>query len=388
MLYCAEQQTSILLADVLSLLPGMIFDLRVSGFSQRIVVAPHLPPVIAHSLGLALVATSAAPLVLLDQNLRLIAASASFCRDFQIDPATVCGSYLVDIGAGEWNVPQLSSLLNATASDYAEVKDYEMDLQRQGQPTRRLVLNAQKLKYAEESEVRLVLSVADITDARAAEKLTDELLREKDVLLQELNHRVANSLQIIASVLMQNARKVQSEESRIHLVDAHHRVMSVASLQKQLAVSRIGDVELRPYFSALCESIGSSMIHDREKVSLDVTTDDSITTSDTSICLGLIVTELVINALKHAFPDNRAGRILVDYRRRGDDWTLTVDDDGVGFSENPADAKAGLGTGIVQALANHLGAHVDVASKNTGTKVAIAHTATPVLVGQVAAQAV
>jgi two-component sensor histidine kinase len=351
-------------------------------------MAPHPSSDIALSLGLALVATSTAPLVLLDQNLRLIAASASFCRAFQIDPATVPGSPLADIGAGEWNVSQLSSLLNATASGYAKVTDYEMDLLRQGQPTRRLVLNAQKLQYAEESDVRLVLSVADVTDARAAEKLKEELLREKDVLLQELHHRVANSLQIIASVLMQNARKVQSEESRIHLVDAHHRVMSVASLQKQLAVSRLGDVELRPYFSALCESIGSSMICDREKVSLDVTTDDSITTSDKSICLGLIVTELVINALKHAFPDNRAGRILVDYRRRGDNWTLTVDDDGVGFSENPADAKPGLGTGIVQALAAQLGGHVDVASNNAGTKVSVVHTATPVLVDQVVAQAV
>ena len=351
-------------------------------------MASRPSPEIALSLGLALVATSTAPLLLLDQNLRLIAASASFVAAFQIDPATVPGCRLVDMGAGEWNVSQLSSLLNATASGYAEVIDYEMDLVRPGQPTRRLVLNAQKLKYAEESDVRLVLSVADITDARAAEKHRDEILREKEVLLQEFHHRVANSLQIIASVLMQNARKVQSEETRVHLVDAHHRVMSVASLQKQLAVSRLGDVELRPYFSALCESIGSSMIHDREKISLDVTTDGSITTSDTSICLGLIVTELVINALKHAFPDNRAGRIFVDYRGRGAGWTLSVHDDGVGFSEHPSEAKPGLGTGIVQALASQLGAHIDIASKNTGTKVSIVHTATPVLADQAAGQVV
>ena len=82
-----------------------------------------------------------------------------------------------------------------------------------------------------------MLSVTDITHARAAEKLKDNLLREKDVLLQELHHRVANSLQIIASVLMQSARKVQSEETRSHLYDAHQRVMSVAALQQQLASS-------------------------------------------------------------------------------------------------------------------------------------------------------
>ena len=75
----------------------------------------------------------------------------------------------------------------------------------------------------------------DVTDARIAEKLKDDLLKEKAVLLQELQHRVANSLQIIASVLMQSARRVQSDEARTHLQQAHQRVMSVASLQHHLA---------------------------------------------------------------------------------------------------------------------------------------------------------
>jgi two-component sensor histidine kinase len=349
-------------------------------------MAPHSPE-IAVNLGLALVATSAAPLLLLDRDLIVIAVSKSFCKAFQIDAATVPGSRLANLGAGEWNVPQLSSLLNATASGYAEIEGYEMDLWREGQPARRLVLNAQKLEYAGESDIKLVLSVADVTDARIADKLKESLLREKDVLLQELHHRVANSLQIVASVLMQSAKKVQSEESRIHLLDAHHRVMSVASLQKQLAASRLGDVELRPYFAALCESISSSMIHDRERVSLHLTADDRVTTADTSICLGLIITELVINALKHAFPDNREGRIQVDYRIRGADWTLSVCDDGVGFSGHPDDAKPGLGTSIVQALAKQLDAKVSVASKNPGTKVSMVHTFTPALVAQSASQA-
>jgi two-component system, sensor histidine kinase PdtaS len=368
-------------------MPGTAFDLRASGFWKGAAMAPHAPSEIALNLGLALITTSTAPLLLLDGDLTVIAGSKSFCKAFQIDPVTVPGSRLKNIGGGEWDVPQLSSLLNATASGYAEIEGYEIDLLREGQPARRLVLNAQKLEYAGESDIRLVLSVADVTDARAAEKLKEELLREKDILLQELHHRVANSLQIIASVLMQSARKVQSEESRIHLVDAHQRLMSVATLQKQLAASRLGDVELRPYFSTLCESIGASMIHDREKVSLHVTADDRITTADTSICLGLIVTELVINALKHAFPNNREGRIQVDYRTRGADWTLSVGDDGVGFSGSPDDAKPGLGTSIVQALAKQLDAKVSVTSNKPGTKVSMVHTYAPALVAQSAPRA-
>jgi two-component sensor histidine kinase len=342
----------------------------------------NLHPDVALDLALAVVASSTAPLLLLNGDLTLAGASKSFCKAFQIDPATIANKTLRELGAGEWNVPQLNVLLKATAAGQAEVEGYEIDLCRPDQANRRLVINAQKLDYGNKDNVRLLVSVVDVTDARLAEKLKNDLLREKEVLLQELHHRVANSLQIIASVLLQSARKVQSEETKLHLHDAHHRVMSVAALQKQLAASKLGDVELRPYFKALCESIGASMIRDHDKVSLSVTTDDSVTTADTSVSLGLIVTELVINALKHAFPDERSGKILVDYRSRGPNWTLAVGDDGVGMPEPSATAKAGLGTSIVLALASQLSANVNVSGGNPGTKVSIAHTYVPVLVGQ------
>ena len=202
-------------------------------------------------------------------------------------------------------------------------------------------------------------------------KLKDDLL-EKAVLLQELQHRVANSLQIIASVLMQSARKVQSEEARSHLHDAHQRVMSVASLQHQLAASQVGDVELKPYFTALCDSIGASMIRDHSKMSLDVSVDDSVTSPDFSVCLGLIVTELVINALKHAFPDDRSGTIKVTYRTQAPNWILSVTDNGVGMPKSAT--KPGLGTSIVQALASQLNGVIKVADAHPGTAVSIAHT--------------
>jgi len=339
-----------------------------------------VPPAVALNLALAVVASSNAPVLLLDSNLTVIAASKSFCRAFQIEPGQIAGRSLTALGGGEWNVPQLTALLKATASGFAEADGYEMELIRPGRGNRCLVLNATKLDYADGDNVRLLLAVSDITEARIAEKLRKDLAKEKEVLLLELHHRVANSLQIIASVLMQSARKVQSEETRSHLFDAHQRVMSVASLQQQLAASRAGDVQLRPYLTTLCESIGASMIRDHDQLSLEVRADDGTMTADTSVSLGLIVTELVINALKHAFPDDRKGKILVDYKTHASNWTLSVTDDGVGMPTQPGSAKAGLGTSIVQALTKQLGASISIAGANPGTKVSIMHAHVPVLV--------
>ena len=260
-------------------------------------------PDLALNLALAVIANSTAPLLLLTGELTVIAASASFCHAFQLDPATIPNRPIRELGAGEWNIPQLSALLEATASGYAEINGYEIDLCRKDHEDQRLVLNAHKLEYGAGQSIRLLLSVSDVTAARQAEKLKDDMIKEKAVLLQELQHRVANSLQIIASVLMQSARKVQSEETRSHLYDAHQRVMSIAALQQQLAASKLAnEVELRPYLTALCKSIGASMIRDHDTTSLNVAVDDSVRNADVSVSLGLIVTELVINALKHAFP--------------------------------------------------------------------------------------
>jgi len=341
--------------------------------------APPQSRDIAESLGLAVVASSRAPLLLLDGGFLVIAASASFCQAFAINPESVAGQPIFSLGDGEWGVPQLRSLLRATLCGAAEIEAYEMDLNSPARGLRRLVLNAHRLDPGTGDTPRILLTIADVTQARrddarhaAALMEKDDLLQQKAVLLQEVRHRVANSLQIIASVLLQNARRVNSEESRSHLRDAHQRVMSVAALQHQLAASSLEGVPLRPYLTHLCESIAASMIGDPERISLTVDADDTVVASDISISLGLIVTELVINALKHAFPKNRKGAIRVAYKAGGGDWTLSVSDDGVGMPVAHK-ASAGLGTSIVAALSRQLQAEPSIKDRHPGMTASVSH---------------
>jgi len=334
---------------------------------------PSIHPDAANILAMAMVTASVAPLLLLDGELNVIAASTSFCRSFQVDPVNLAGRKIFELAAGEWDVPRLKSLLDTTLSGHADIEAYEMDLLREGRETRRLVLQAQKLDSVMGGPVRLLLTVSDVTDARLAEKIKDDLLRENAILLQEMQHRIANSLQIIASVLLQSARKVNSEETRTHLHDAHNRVMSVAVLQQQLSASKIGDVPLRAYFTDLCSSISASMIAKRDQLALEVKVDETVTTANVSVSLGLIVTELVINALKHAFPGHQPGRILVTYRSDMSGWALSVEDNGVGMPEASEGARTGLGTSIVEALAKQLQARVENTDTNPGAMVSIVH---------------
>ena len=333
-----------------------------------------LPNETVTSLAMALVESSKAPLLLLDDEMVVIGASDSFCNTFNLDPATIANRKLADLGAGEWDVPQLNSLLRATIAGAAEIDAYEMDLVREGKATRRLVLSAHKLDYFNTEKVRVVLAATDVTPTRLAEKQKDDLVREKQILLQELQHRVANSLQIIASVLMQSAKRVQSEETRLHLHDAHSRVMSIAMLQKQLAVTQLRSVELRTYFADLCRSISASMIDDPHRLTLETKVDDTTTSSDVSVSMGLIVTELVINAIKHAFPDQTTGgKIIVSFASDEGGWLLSVSDNGTGMPADKKRGKVGLGTGIVEALSKQLGASVTVLDANPGTRVEIRH---------------
>jgi two-component system, sensor histidine kinase PdtaS len=360
--------------------PGTACGSQVSGLAKRPAVLPSSSlPAITDSLGLAIVAASTVPLLLMAGDATIIAASLSFVQDFDLDAEAVIGQSLYAIAGGAWNLPRLRSLLAGTISGQVAVAAYEIDLALPVLGRRRLILNAHRLVYAGASDdaagIRLMLALTDVTDARANDRIKDDLIREKAELMLEIQHRVANSLQIIASVLMQSARRVSSEESRLHLRDAHSRVMAIAELQRQLAESGAGDVAIGPYLDQLCLSLGASMIADHDKIQLVTHTDASRVIANTSVSIGLIVTELVINSLKHAFPNDRQGRISVDFTSDGADWRLVVADDGIGM-KGADDAVAGLGTNIVNALARHLNADVRVSDAGPGTRVELVHRET------------
>jgi chemotaxis protein methyltransferase CheR len=337
----------------------------------------------AETLAQAIVDTVREPLLVLDKDLRVLAASRSFYQTFKVAPNTTRGQFLYSLGDGQWDIPGLRLLLEKIVPEHGVMDDYEVEHQFPEIGKRTMLLNARKVFYEGNSHTTLLLGIEDVTERRAFDRERDDLLhklqallREKDLLLAELEHRVGNSLQIIAAIILMKSRMVTSEESRLHLQDAHKRVMSVAAVQQHLhATVASGPVEMKPYLTQLCESLKTSMIGDYRPATLKVTCDAGTVTSREAVSLGLIVTELILNALKHAFTNDRTDRqIAVGFAMAATNWKLTVADNGIGAPVGVfAQAKSGLGTNIINALAQQLEARVDVVSGRQGTSVSVTH---------------
>src|ERR1700730_4955165 len=333
----------------------------------------------------AIVDTVREPLLVLDKDLRVLAASRSFYQAFRVAPTTTQGRLLYALGDGQWDIPKLRLLLEKIVPERGVMEDYEVEHEFPGIGRRTMLLNARKVFYEGNPRTAVLLGIEDVTERRALERERedllqekDALLREKDILLEELQHRVANSLQIIAAIILMKSRSVESEETRLHLQDAHNRVMSVAAVQQHLHVAgAAGPIQMAPYLSKLCDSLSTSMISDNRPITLSVSTEGASVTSREAVSLGLIVTELVLNALKHAFPDDKTDhRITVSYDVAGTNWKLSVADNGIGKrTEAFAQARSGLGTSIVKALAQQLDAQVEISSGPQGTTVSVTHAA-------------
>jgi two-component sensor histidine kinase len=326
-----------------------------------------------HSLAEAIVDAMREPLLVLDLDLRVIAASRSFYRTFAVTPHKTEGQLIFELGDGQWNIPGLRALLEDIIPKRRTVEAYEVEHEFPTIGRRVMLLNARRVFDEDGSASAILLAIEDVTRRREAEHEKDELLQQKEILLQEMQHRVANSLQIIASILLLKARTVRSEETRHHLHDAHQRVMSVATVQQQLHASGLNEnIDIGSYLSKLCESLAASMVGERRPVSIKVEGTSGRAVSSQAVSLGLIVTELVINALKHAFPSGEEGEILVKYDAQDSGWRLSVSDNGSGpkdATDNPP--HAGLGTSIVEALAHQLEATVQKTSGPQGTTVTI-----------------
>lgn len=332
---------------------------------------PFADTKLGNALTRAIVDTIHEPFLVLDADLRIIVASRSFYTKFGVTKDDTQGRYLYEIGNGQYDIPALRHFLKNIIPEHAVMKEYKIVHEFLNIGQRTMLLSAREVVYENSTRKHLLLTIGDISGQELLEVEKEKLSKQKDLMIKEMKHRMANSLQLIASILILKSEAVESSEVRTHLQDAHQRIMSIATVEKFLdTTSLTEEVEVGPYLKGLCESLSKSVMGTAKPVTLTVKAEGGIATSGDAISLGLITAELVINALKHAFPPGKSGTIVVAYETAGVVWKLSVSDDGVGITPDPM-RKEGLGTTIVQSLARQLNAKVETKSSPQGTVVSI-----------------
>jgi two-component sensor histidine kinase len=251
--------------------------------------------------------------------------------------------------------------LKAGAFDYV-VKDVQGEFIYLLKASLQAAVDAMRMRRAKEAAEAEVREARDRFEALAAERA---------LLMREVNHRVGNSLQLISSILTLQANASGSADVRDALVDATGRVLAVAQLHRRLYTSNdVQSIAVDQYLDALVEDLRRSA-ESNQLAQLTLTCQPISIDPDRAVAIGVIVNELVTNALKYAYPGDK-GPIRVDIKDAdGNRAVLTVEDDGVGIVQRAIPKSSGLGQRIVRAMGEKLGARIEYDDTHAGTRVLV-----------------
>jgi len=209
----------------------------------------------------------------------------------------------------------------------------------------------------------VILSVVrDITERKEARDKIRDSLAEKETLLREIHHRVKNNLQVISGLLNLQSHYINDEEVRGIYKESQNRIKTMALIHEELYQRKdLARINLADYIQGLAENLMTSYSVSGNRIRLTMDLADADIALDTAIPCGLIINELVSNALKHAFPEGRTGDVKVSLRCRGEDsYELTVSDNGVGLPDGfDYTRTSSMGMQLVVVLAQQLNAKLE-----------------------------
>ncbi len=212
--------------------------------------------------------------------------------------------------------------------------------------------------------------LGQIIESKLAEKAIQESLKEKEVLIKEVHHRVKNNMQVIVSMINLQSGYITDSKALEIFHDTQHRVRAMALVHEKLYQSNnLAQIDFRDYIEHLASSLFHSYSPQTSRVTLRVDIGDVALSVDSAIPCGLIVNELISNALKYAFPDNRQGELIVRLREAdAGRIEMSIEDDGIGFPQKLDFRNTeSLGMQLVHSLARQLSGTLDL-DRDHGTK--------------------
>ncbi len=210
-------------------------------------------------------------------------------------------------------------------------------------------------------------------DLRREKEKADQEIRigkeRAEILLAEVNHRVANSLALVAALIRLQAGSSKNEDVKEALAETQARITAIAGMHRSLYTSDdVRHVEMDKYLGTLVNEVQGT-VSDRQGPSIRLAADEVMLTSDRAVSVGMIVTELLTNALKYAYEPGAEGEVRVFLTRQPDGKALlAVEDDGIGWKEGDIVKGTGLGSRIVKSMASTLGSAIQYVERPVGTR--------------------
>jgi chemotaxis protein methyltransferase CheR len=318
---------------------------------------------------LDLVETIREGLLVLEPDLTIRFANRSFCQTFAVFPKDTVGRKLHELGNGQWDIPKLRTALLTIISGRSTIEAFEVDQFFPSIGRRVMVLNARKVYRPGNKIQQILLAIEDVTERVKLEREHAIAHERIAMLMQELTHRVKNSLQSIAAMVMIEARSHKSGEGKAALERVSHRIDALGQLYSKLSKSdTVEAVDAATYLDELCHDLVASVQREGTRaIVLKTDIESVLLPTDRAISIGLIVNELLTNALKYAFPNESKGTVMVTLKRVPRELRLTIADDGKGL--DPLRADSGLGGRLVEGFAQQLGGQIERESGHQGTTV-------------------
>ncbi|MBM9548679.1 PAS domain S-box protein [Leptospira sp. 201903074] len=289
---------------------------------------------------------------------------------FQLEKSKVVGRKTAEFKA--WSNPEQSERLNKIFKEKGRMSGERMSVEHSDGKKFDVLVFSQAFEIAGE---RFILWInLDVTKNLDMEDRLAKSLEEKDVLLKELQHRVKNTLAIISGLLNLESFKVENEVAKQSFLNAQSRIMSMSKVYENLYQSEdLESVDLRKYIEDLVFSLHDIFVLNPTKVRFDVKLDDIRLDLKRTLPLGLILNELLTNALKYAYPNDKGGDIRIQLSRSNESIILSVGDDGEGLPDSVNIEKGNhFGYELIRSLTSQLkGVFSSVSKKGEGLNIMI-----------------
>jgi PAS domain S-box-containing protein len=245
----------------------------------------------------------------------------------------------------------------------SKLEEYEVEMvTRNGEPVNVLI-------SAKRDGETISGMIMDITENKKSQDLVKKSLLEKEMLLKEIHHRVKNNLMVISSLLSLQSRYIKDEVSKSIFKESQNRARSMALIHELLyRSSDLKRINFGDYIKTLTNELFRMYVTDPDRIKLNINVEDVMLDINTAIPLGLIVNELVSNSMKHAFPNDRKGKIDIEFKLEDGIYSMIVSDNGVGFPKDyDLEVSDSLGLRIVNSLTEQIDGQIELEREN-GTR--------------------